>query len=108
MSSETSYKDVAVSVWKRYRSHSPFRSYCTVLAMNGMARLSKIVGDAEMRAEIAECLQPFLKGEVPDVIGAYGKRVYRFGIHAGSRIYAGSAGCDDPFGGTALPGTAAR
>ena len=82
MSSETSYKDVAVSVWKRYRSHSPFRSYCTVLAMNGMARLSKIVGDAEMRAEIAECLQPFLKGEVPDVIGAYGKRVYRFGGNA--------------------------
>lgn len=77
-----SYRDVAVSIWKRYKEHSPFRSYCTILAMNGMARLSKVVNDAGMRAEIMECLQPFLKGEVPDVIGAYGKTVYRFGGNA--------------------------
>ena len=81
------YKDVASSVWKQYKKHSDFRSYCTILAMQGMARLSKLADDEEMRKEIIFCLQPFLKGEVPDVVGAYGKTVYRFGGNASACLF---------------------
>ena len=56
-----------------------------------MARLSKLVDDAEMRKEIIACLQPFLKGEVPDVIGAYGKTVCRFGGNASAFLFLHSA-----------------
>ena len=76
------YSDVAVSIWRRFDVKSRRRSYCTLLAMNGMARLSKIMKDPEMRAEIAECLKPYLNGEVNDVIGAYGKTFYRYGGNA--------------------------
>ncbi len=77
-----SYKDVASRIWETYKSHSKFRTYGTILTMNGMARLSKITKDEKMRAEIAECLRPFINGEVDAVSGAYGKNVYRFGGNA--------------------------
>lgn len=76
------YGDVAVSVWKKFDIGSRRRSYCTILAMTGMARLSKIMKDPEMRAEIAECLKPYLNGEVENVHGAYGRTAYRYGGNA--------------------------
>ena len=30
------YSDVAVSIWKRFDIKSRHRSYCTILAMNGI------------------------------------------------------------------------
>ena len=76
------YSDVAVSIWKRFDIKSRHWSYSTILAMNGMARLSKIINDPEMRAEVAECLKEYLNGEADDVWGAYGKNIYRYGGNA--------------------------
>jgi len=44
MSLPVEYGDVALAAWERYKSFSAFRSYCSILAMTGAARLGKILG----------------------------------------------------------------
>ena len=82
MNLNASYGDIALDLWKRYKEISKLRSYSAILTLNGMARLSKVTGNGELRAEVIEILRPFLSGEVSGVVGAYGENVYRFGGNA--------------------------
>ncbi len=82
MSLQVEYGEIALAAWERYKSFSPFRSYCSILAMTGAARLGKIVGSEALLADVRGCLRPFLAGRVEKVGGSYGATVYRFGGNA--------------------------
>lgn len=77
-----SYSAIARKIWELHKKTFRSHHYSDILAMHAMARLGKIDDDMELIGEIRQKLTPFVQWEIPDVIGAYGKTVYRFGGNA--------------------------
>ena len=77
-----SYSAIARKVWDLHKKLMRSFHYADILALHAMARLGKIDGDMELIDEIRQRLAPFVQWEVPNVIGAYGPTVYRFGGNA--------------------------
>lgn len=76
------YSTIAYNVWRRYKNLSFPLSYTMILTSYGALRLSEVMEDEELRADVVKRLTPMLNGEVAKVVGFYGEYVYRWGGHA--------------------------
>lgn len=71
------YSTIAYNVWRRYKNLSFPLSYTMILTSYGALRLSEVMEDEELRADVVKRLTPMLNGEVAKVVGFYGEYVYR-------------------------------
>jgi len=76
------YSTIAYNIWRRYKNLSFQMAYTMIFTSYGALRLSDIMEDEELRADVIKRLTPMLNGEVTKVQGYYGEYVYRWGGHA--------------------------
>ncbi len=76
------YGDLGLNIWERYKKDVTDVTYTRILAYHAAARLGKTYGHPEVIDEVRGLLQPYIKGEIERVGGAYGPTVYRFGGNA--------------------------
>ncbi len=76
------YGDLGLNLWAKFQKDVPDISYTRILAYHAAARLGETSGHPEVIEEVRRELQPYIKGDIPKVGGAYGPTVYRFGGNA--------------------------
>lgn len=79
---ETSYSDVALTVWKQHLASCGLDHYAGIVSLQAFARLAKIMKSEEILKEAKENIKPLWQGKVPKAGGVYGDRVYRWGGNA--------------------------
>ena len=87
MSSVMTYAEVVLQVWQCWRHHNFPPNYTSVLALHGMARHSRLSGEAELLSQVKELLRPWIEGQVKTCGGTFGYNVYRFGGNASAWLW---------------------